>query len=66
MDFSTVDNSVINDMALQFAIILIVMFAVGFAFGLILKVINAPNWLFKPFITLGVLVGMYFIFQILY
>ena len=62
MDLSTVDNSVINEMAVQFAVIIIVMLAVGFAFGIVLKLIKAPQWLYKPIITLGVLVGMYFIF----
>lgn len=59
----SVDNSVINQMAIQFAIILLVMLVVGFAIGLILKVTKAPQWLFKPFVTLGFLVGMYFIFR---
>lgn len=63
MDFSTLDNSVINEMAVQFTVILIVMLAVGFAFGLVLKVIKAPHWLYKPIITLGVFAGMYFVFK---
>ncbi len=43
MDFF-IDNSVINNMAIQF---------------------KAPQWVFKPFITLAILVGMYFAFNII-
>lgn len=62
VDLSTVDNSAINEMAIQFATIIILILAVGFAFGLVLKVIKAPQFLFKPIVTLAMLIGAYFIF----
>lgn len=63
MTFS-VDNSSINQMAIQLTIIILVMLVVGFTFALVLKVIKAPQWLFKPFITVGTLLGIYFVFKI--
>lgn len=64
MDFF-IDNSVINNMAIQLALILIIMLVAGIAIGLILKIIKAPLWVFKPFITLTILVGMYFAFNVI-
>ncbi|MEK4245290.1 hypothetical protein MKZ20_08095 [Psychrobacillus sp. FSL K6-2684] len=64
MNFS-IDNSIINQMAIQLAIIIIVMLIAGGAFGLAFKFIKAPQWLLKPVVTLGILVGIYFIFQVI-
>ncbi|WP_068984152.1 MULTISPECIES: hypothetical protein [Lysinibacillus] len=64
MDFF-IDNSVINNMAIQLALILIIMLVAGVAIGVVLKIIKAPQWVFKPFITLAILVGMYFAFNII-
>lgn len=64
MDFF-VNNSVINSMAIQLALILIIMLVAGFAIGLVLKIIKAPQWVFKPFIMLAILVGMYFAFNVI-
>jgi len=64
MDFF-VDNSVINNMAIQLALILIIMLVAGVAIGLVLKIIKAPQRVFKPFITLAILVGMYFAFNVI-
>lgn len=64
MDFF-IDNSVINNMAIQLALILIIMLVAGVAIGLILKAIKAPQWVFKPFITLAILVAMYFAFNVI-
>ena len=63
MDLSITDYLTANGLALKLAIILTVMLIGGIAFGLMLKVIKAPNWLYRPFITAGILLGMYFIFQ---
>ncbi|MCM0626952.1 hypothetical protein M5J14_20860 [Lysinibacillus sp. OL1_EC] len=60
-----IDNSVVSSMAIQLALILIIMLVAGVAIGLILKVVKAPQWVFKPFITLAVLVGMYFVFKVI-
>ncbi|GEM_PF-4770218 len=64
MDFF-IGNSVINNMAIQLALILIIMLVAGVAIGLVLKVIKAPQWVFKPFIALAILVGMYFAFNVI-
>lgn len=64
MDFF-IDNSVINKMEIQLALILIIMLGAGVAIGLALKIIKAPQWVFKPFITLAILVGMCFAFNII-
>ena len=64
MDFF-INNSVINNMAIQLALILIIMLVAGVAIGLVLKIIKAPQWAFKPFITLTILVGMYFAFKVI-
>lgn len=63
MDLSFSDYLMANSLALKLAVILVVMLTGGIAFGLILKVTKAPNWLYRPFITVGILLGMYFIFQ---
>lgn len=60
MDFF-INNSVVNNMAIQLALILIIMLLAGLAIGLVLKIIKAPQWVFKPFIMLAILVGMYLI-----
>lgn len=52
-------------MAIQLALILIIMLGAGVAIGLALKIIKAPQWVFKPLITLAILVGMYFAFNVI-
>lgn len=62
-----VDNSnTITTMALQFAGIIIGIAIIAALFGALIRVTNAPQWLIKPAVTLGALIGMYFIFSLFF
>ncbi|OCS90828.1 hypothetical protein [Caryophanon latum] len=62
-----VDNSnTITTMALQLAGIIIGIAIIAALFGALVRVTNAPQWLIKPVVTLGALIGMYFIFSLFF
>ena len=62
-----VDNSnTITTMALQFAGILVGMAIIMILFGALVRITKAPEWLLKPAITLGALIGMYVMFTLLF
>lgn len=59
-----VSSNAITNMAITLAIILVGIILLSVSFGMLVKIMRAPQWLIKPFVTIGALIGMYVMFSL--